>query len=130
MLNQTELPPHIFFCTLFKTMKLQRSIKYQGPKIWNSLDLEIKKSKSLKSFNKMIIARKLSQLNWNNCRVCVLSVYKISIKFVLIIFNYLLFIQQDVCVCVSFLLTLTLCVFWCLAITPLSNVNNFFWLCL
>ena len=128
MLNQTELPPHIVFCTLFKTMKLQRSIKYQGPKIWNSLDLEIKKSKSLKSFNKIFIARKLSQLNWNNCRVCVLSVYKITIKFVLIIFNYLLFIQQDVCV--SSLLTLTLCVFWCLAITPLSNVNNFFWLCL
>ena len=33
-----------------KTLKLQRSIKYQGPKIWNSLDLEIKKAKSLKTF--------------------------------------------------------------------------------
>ena len=50
MLNLPELPPHIIFCTFFKTLKLQRSIKYQGPKIWNLLDLEIKKSKSLKTF--------------------------------------------------------------------------------
>ena len=39
-----------FFVPFFKTLKLQRSIKYQGPKIWNSLDLEIKNSKSLKAF--------------------------------------------------------------------------------
>ena len=41
---------HNFFVPFFKTMKLQRSIKYLGPKIWNSLDLEIKNSKSLKTF--------------------------------------------------------------------------------
>ena len=41
---------HNFFVPFFKTLKLQRSIKYQGPKIWNSLDLEIKNSKSLKAF--------------------------------------------------------------------------------
>ena len=34
---------HNFFVPFFKTLKLQRSIKYQGPKIWNSFDLEIKK---------------------------------------------------------------------------------------
>ena len=39
-----------FFVPFFKTLKLQRKIKYQGPKIWNSLDLEIKKSKFLKTF--------------------------------------------------------------------------------
>ena len=51
MLNLPELPPHITFLYLFfKTLKLQRSIKYLGPKIWNSLDLEIKNSKSLKTF--------------------------------------------------------------------------------
>ena len=51
MLNLPEQPPHIiFFVPFFKTLKLQRSIKYQGPQIWNSLDLEIKKSKSLKTF--------------------------------------------------------------------------------
>ena len=33
---------HNFFVPFFKTLKLQRSIKYRGPKIWNSLDLEIK----------------------------------------------------------------------------------------
>ena len=41
---------HNFFEPFFKTLKLQRSIKYQGPKIWNSLNLEIKNSKSLKAF--------------------------------------------------------------------------------
>ena len=41
---------HNFFVPFFKTLKLQRCIKYQVPKIWNSLDLEIKKSKSLKTF--------------------------------------------------------------------------------
>ena len=41
---------HNFFVPFFKTLKLYRSIKYQGPKIWNSFDLEIKKSKPLKTF--------------------------------------------------------------------------------
>ena len=41
---------HNFFVSFFKTLKLQRSIKYLGPKIWNSLDHEIKNSKSLKTF--------------------------------------------------------------------------------
>ena len=51
MLNLPELPPHIIFLYFFfKTLKLQRSIKYLGPKIWNSLNLEIKESKSLKTF--------------------------------------------------------------------------------
>ena len=33
--NVPELPPHIIFSTFFKTLKLQKSIKYHGPKIWN-----------------------------------------------------------------------------------------------
>ena len=41
---------HNFFVPFFKTLKLQRSIKYQGSKIWDSFDLEIKNSKSLKTF--------------------------------------------------------------------------------
>ena len=41
---------HNFFVPFSKTLKLQRSTKYLGPKIWNSLDLEIKNSKSLKTF--------------------------------------------------------------------------------
>ena len=57
MLNNIHVKPtrataaHNFFVPFLKTLKLQRSIKYQDPKIWNSLDLEIKKSnKSLKTF--------------------------------------------------------------------------------
>ena len=51
MLNLPELPPHIIFCIFLITLKLQIAIKYQGPKIWNSPDLEIEKSKSLKTLN-------------------------------------------------------------------------------
>ena len=39
-----------FFIPYYKTQKLQRSIKYQGSKIWNSLELNIKQSKSMKLF--------------------------------------------------------------------------------
>lgn len=39
-----------FFVPFFKSSKLQRSIKYQGPLIWNSLTSNIKESKSIKSF--------------------------------------------------------------------------------
>ena len=48
------------------------------------------------------MARKLPQLNWNDYKICVLSVYKRPIEFDLIVFNYLLCIQQDVRVCESF----------------------------
>ena len=36
-----------FFLPFRRTRKLQRSIKYQGSKVWNSLSLELKESKSL-----------------------------------------------------------------------------------
>ena len=39
-----------FFLPFCRTKKLQRSIKYQGSKVWNSLSLELKKSKSLATF--------------------------------------------------------------------------------
>ena len=39
-----------FFVPFSKTLKLHRIIIYQGPIVWNSLDLEIKKSKYLKTF--------------------------------------------------------------------------------
>ena len=44
----------------------------------------------------------LAQLNWDDYKICVLSAHKITIKFVLIVFNYLLLTQQDVYVCESF----------------------------
>ena len=56
-LNNVHVKPtratssHNFFVPFFKTLKLQRSIKCQGLKVWNSLDLEIKKSKSIKHLN-------------------------------------------------------------------------------
>ena len=52
----------------------------------------------------------LIRLNWNVYKICVLSVCKIPVKFVLIMFNSLLFMQQDVCVCESFYLILTVCI--------------------
>ena len=36
------------FLPRYKTMKLPRSIKYQGAKLWNSISSEIKKSTSVK----------------------------------------------------------------------------------
>ena len=48
---------------LFQKTKSQRSIKYQGPLIWNSLDSEIKNCQSLKSFK---IKLKLSFLKKYN----------------------------------------------------------------
>ena len=41
-----------YFLPRYKTMKLQRSIKYQGAKLWNSISDEIKKSTSVKLFLK------------------------------------------------------------------------------
>ena len=38
------------FIPFTKSTMLQRSIKYQGPVVWNSLDLNIKKRNSLKLF--------------------------------------------------------------------------------
>ena len=38
------------FLPYFKTKKLQRSIKFQGPKLWNSLNNNIKNLKSLRVF--------------------------------------------------------------------------------
>ena len=39
-----------YFILFLKKSKLQNSIRYQGPRIWNSLDSTIKNSKSIKSF--------------------------------------------------------------------------------
>ena len=39
-----------YFIPFFEKTKSQRSIKYQDPLIWNSIDSEIKNIKSLKSF--------------------------------------------------------------------------------
>ena len=39
-----------YFMTFLKKSKLQNSIRYQGPLIWNSLDSAIKNFKSVKSF--------------------------------------------------------------------------------
>ena len=39
-----------YFMPFLKKSKLQNSIRYQGPLIWNSLDSTIKNSKSIKSF--------------------------------------------------------------------------------
>ena len=41
-----------YFRSRYKTMKLQRSIKYQGAKLCNSISSEIKKSTSVKLFKK------------------------------------------------------------------------------
>ena len=40
----------ITFLPFYRNKKLQRSIKYQGPKTWNSLDSSLKKCISLKTF--------------------------------------------------------------------------------
>ena len=39
-----------YFLPFYRNKKLQRSIKYQGPKTWNSLESSLKKCKSLKTF--------------------------------------------------------------------------------
>ena len=36
----------------YRTNKLQKSIKFRGPKVWNSTETSIKQSKSPKIFNK------------------------------------------------------------------------------
>ena len=41
-----------YFLPCYKTIKLQRSIKYQGAKQWNPISNEIKKSTSVKLFKK------------------------------------------------------------------------------
>ena len=38
------------FIPLLNTSKAQRSIKYQGPLIWNALDADLKTCKTLQSF--------------------------------------------------------------------------------
>ena len=49
-----------YFLPFYRTNKLQNSIKYHGPKFWNSLPIELKLCKSLKSFK-----RKLKQFFLN-----------------------------------------------------------------
>ena len=39
-----------YFLPFYRNKKLQRSIKYQGPKTWNSLESSLKNCKSLKTF--------------------------------------------------------------------------------
>ena len=39
-----------YFIPLLNTSKAQRSIKYQGPLIWNALDADLKTCKTLQSF--------------------------------------------------------------------------------
>ena len=43
-----------YFLPRYKTKKVQRSLKYQGAKLWNSISNEIKKSTSVKLFKKKI----------------------------------------------------------------------------
>ena len=49
-----------YFLPFYLTNKLQNSIKYHGPKFWNSLHIELKLCKSSKSFQ-----RKLKQFFLN-----------------------------------------------------------------
>ena len=39
-----------YFISLSNTSKAQRSIKHQGPLIWNALDIDLKTCKTLQSF--------------------------------------------------------------------------------
>ena len=50
--TRVSLQNNYFFCTTLKdqSSRLQSFIKYQGLQIWNSLNLEIKKSNSIKFF--------------------------------------------------------------------------------
>ena len=41
-----------YFQPRYKTMKVQRTIKYQGAKLWNLIPDDIKKSTSLNQFKK------------------------------------------------------------------------------
>ena len=43
-----------YFIPLLNTLKAQRSIKYQGPLIWNALDADLKTCKTLQSFKAKI----------------------------------------------------------------------------
>ena len=50
-----------YFLHFYRNKKLQRSVKYQGPKTWNSLESSPKKCKFLKIFKfklKHIISQK------------------------------------------------------------------------
>ena len=44
----------IYFIPFLHTSKAQRSIKYQGPLIWNALDADLKTCKTLQSFKARI----------------------------------------------------------------------------
>ena len=53
-----------YFIPLLNTSKAQRSIKYQGPLIWNALDADLKTCKTLQSFKaklKNLLLRKYDQ---------------------------------------------------------------------
>ena len=43
-----------YFIPLLNALKPQRSIKYQGPLIWNALDADLKTCKRLQSFKAKI----------------------------------------------------------------------------
>ena len=43
-----------FFLPFYRTNKLQKSIKFQSPKVWNSIDTTIKQCKSPKIFKKKL----------------------------------------------------------------------------
>ena len=53
-----------YFIPHFKSSKTQRSIKYQGPLVWNSLDTSLKTCKTLNYF-KVIKNSKLKKLLLN-----------------------------------------------------------------
>ena len=61
-LEQT-LRKMILTYTFSQKTKSQRCMKYQGPLIWNSLDSEIKKCKSLKSFKLKLESSVLNKYN-------------------------------------------------------------------
>ena len=60
-----------YFMPFLKKSKLQTSIKYQDPLIWNSLDSTIKNSKSIKSFKsnlKKTLLEKYSLVNFSSIK--------------------------------------------------------------
>ena len=53
----------IYFLPRYKAMKLQRFVKCQGAKLWNSIINKIKKSTSVKLFKKNYRAFLLNKYN-------------------------------------------------------------------
>ena len=63
--TQDRLQITITFLRRYKTMKLQKSIKYQGAKLWNSICNKIKKSASVKLFKKFTKCSYLTNIIFN-----------------------------------------------------------------